>query len=177
VSSRAARDGGGGSAVTAARRIEEAKPAIADWALEGEEFELIEDGLRRSYRRGRKRFAETAPSPTAEHVHEWRKRVKDLWYHLRLVRGARPGALGKAAGRAHELSDLLGDHHDLEVLRDDAARRRGVVGSEDLATLDHLVERRQGELLGAARALADKLYDRKPKRFVGRIGEYWAAWR
>jgi len=177
MSSRASRDGGDDSAGPAVRRIEEARPAIADWALEGEEFELIEDGLSRSYRRGRKRFAETAASPTAEHVHEWRKRVKDLWYHLRLVRGARPGALGKAADRANELSDLLGDHHDLEVLRDDAARRRGVVGSEDLATLDHLVERRQGELLGAARALADKLYDRKPKRFVGRIGDYWTAWR
>jgi CHAD domain-containing protein len=177
LSSRAARDDGGGPAGPAARRIEAARPAIADWALEGEGFELIEDGLRRSYRRGRKRFAETAESPTAEHVHEWRKRVKDLWYHLRLVRDARPGALGKAADRAHELSDLLGDHHDLAVLRDDAGRRRGVVASEDRAALEELVERRQQELLRAAIELADKLYARKPKRFVGRVGEYWAAWR
>ena len=177
LSGEASRDGGAGSAAIAARQIEDGRAAIAEWPLEGDGFELIEDGLKRGYRRGRNRFAEAAEDPTEEHVHEWRKRVKDLWYHLRLVRDARRNPLGKAADRAHELSDLLGDHHDLAVLRDDAVRREDLLASEDLATLQELVEHRQRELLDAATGLAKKVYAKKPKSFTSRIGDYWSAWR
>jgi CHAD domain-containing protein len=177
LSDESSRDGNDSSAGIAARQIEDGRAAIAEWPLEGEGFELIEEGLKRSYRRGRNRFAEVADDPTEERVHEWRKRVKDLWYHLRLVRDARRGALGKAADRAHELSDLLGDHHDLAVLREDAARREDVLASEDLATLSQLVEHREQELIDAATGLAKKVYAKKPKSFVGRIADYWSDWR
>jgi CHAD domain-containing protein len=179
ISSQAAGDGGHGRAEvgTAVARIEEGREAIDGWKLAGEGFELIEDGLRRSYRRGRKRFAAAADDPSAENVHEWRKRVKDLWYHLRQVRDARPGKLGKAGDRAHDLSDLLGDHHDLTVLREDAARRPGLLRDEAAAALKELIARRQAELVEEAIPLAEKLYAKKPKRFVSRIHGYWDAWR
>ena len=48
---------------------------------------------------------------------------KDLWYHLRIVSGAWPEVLESVADQAHELSELLGDHHDLAVLAEDAAGR------------------------------------------------------
>ena len=177
LSGESSRDGNDGSAGIAARQIEDGRAAISEWPLEGDGIELIEEGLKRGYRRGRNRFAEVADDPTEERVHEWRKRVKDLWYHLRLVRDARAGALGKAADRAHELSDLLGDHHDLVVLRDDSARRESLLAGEDLARLSELVEHRQRELLDAATGLAKKVYAKKPKSFVGRIGDYWSDWR
>jgi CHAD domain-containing protein len=177
LSGESSRDGDDSSAGIAARQIEDGRAAIAEWPLDGEGFELIEEGLKRSYRRGRNRFAEVAEDPTEERLHEWRKRVKDLWYHLRLVRDARRGALGKAADRAHELSDLLGDHHDLAVLREDAARREDLLASDDLATLSQLVEHRQQKLIDAATGLAKKVYAKKPKSFVGRIADYWSDWR
>jgi CHAD domain-containing protein len=176
ASDRTSPQNGRGVAVTALRRIEEGREAIGEWELDGSGFELIEDGLRRSYRRGRNRFADAAEDPSAENVHEWRKRVKDLWYHLRLVRDARPGKLGKAADRAHELSDLLGDHHDLTVLREDAAGRTGLLGDTG-ATLEELIARRQAELVRDATSHAEKVYAKKPKRFVSRIHGYWDAWR
>jgi CHAD domain-containing protein len=177
LSGEDSRNGSATSAEVAARQIEETRDAIAEWPLDGDGFELIEDGLKRGYRRGRNRFADTFDDPTEENVHEWRKRVKDLWYHLRLVRDARPKALGKAADRAHELSDLLGDHHDLAVLRDEAGRRGDLLEGEDLAMLEELVEQRQRELLDAATGLAEKTYAKKPRAFTGRIGDYWSDWR
>jgi CHAD domain-containing protein len=177
LSDGSSSDGNAGSAEIAARQIEDGRAAIAEWPLEGDGFELIEAGLKRGYRRGRNRFAEVADEPTEEGVHELRKRVKDLWYHLRLVRDARRGALRKAADRAHELSDLLGDHHDLAVLRDAAVRRESLLAGENLVTLSDLVEDRQRELLDAATGLAKKVYAKKPKSFVARIGDYWSAWR
>ena len=38
-------------------------------------------GLARIYRQGRRDFRAARKLPSAEHVHEWRKRAKDLWYH------------------------------------------------------------------------------------------------
>jgi CHAD domain len=170
-------DGGAGPTATAALQIEAGREAIADWSLDGEGFELIGAGLKRSYRRGRNRFADATADPSAESVHEWRKRVKDLWYHLRLVRDAHPGKLGKASDRAHDLSDLLGDHHDLAVLREDAEGRSELLREEDLEALGGLVARRQSELVAAAISLGQGIYAEKPKKFIARIERYWKKWR
>src|SRR5688572_7623717 len=57
-----------------------------------------------------------------------------------------PGKLGKAADKAHELSDLLGDHHELTVLREDATGRAGLLQDTGTA-LEELIARRQVELV------------------------------
>jgi CHAD domain-containing protein len=170
-------DGDDSSVAEAANRIEEGRDAIADWEFDGEGFELIAGGLKRSYGRGRKRFADTRDDPSAENVHEWRKRVKDLWYHLRIVQDARPDKLKKVRDRAHDLSDLLGDHHDLAVLREDAEGRAGLLRRETLDSLDELIEQRQAELLDDALSPGDELYAEKPKKFVSRIEGYWTEWK
>jgi hypothetical protein len=59
-------DGGAGPTATAALQIEAGRDAIADWTLDYEGFELIEDGLKRSYRRGRNRFADTSEDPSGQ---------------------------------------------------------------------------------------------------------------
>jgi CHAD domain-containing protein len=170
-------DGDNSSAGDAANRIEEGRDAIAGWELDGEGFGLIADGLRRSYGRGRNRFEDTKDDPSAENVHEWRKRVKDLWYHLRIVQNARPKKLKKIRDRAHDLSDLLGDHHDLAVLREDAEGRAGLMRRETLDSLDEAIEQRQAELVDEALSLGGEIYADKPKKFVSRIEGYWAEWK
>ena len=54
---------------------------------------------------------------TAEDFHAWRKATKDLWYAVRLFEPAWPGPLDALAAELHALSQLLGDEHDLTVLR------------------------------------------------------------
>ena len=80
----------------------------------------------------------------AENVHEWRKRSKDLWYQLRIVREAWPQPLEATGDQAHELADLLGDHHDLAILDEDLASRPEVGERE---AIGKLIERRQHELV------------------------------
>src|SRR4051812_44559056 len=61
-------------------------PALADgvdrWPLGGISADTLVDAVTRTYRRGRKAAANPA---TTENLHEWRKRVKDLWYQARLL--------------------------------------------------------------------------------------------
>jgi CHAD domain-containing protein len=157
--------------------IERGRRAVDGWRLEANGWELFEPGLRRGYRRGRNRFAEAASQPTDEAVHEWRKRVKDLWYYLRLLRESKRKRIGKEADRAHELSDLLGDHHDLTVLREDARARPRLLGAVGLERLFTLIQQRQRELLDGALAVGERVYAEKPKPFARRHGRYWEAWR
>jgi CHAD domain-containing protein len=157
--------------------IELGRMAIDGWPLKTNGWGLVGPGLRRGYRRGRKRFAEAASAPSDEAVHEWRKRAKDLWYHLRLLRESRPKRIGKEADRAHQLSDLLGDHHDLVVLHEDAGSRPQLLGPDGVSLLSTLAERRQGELLDDSLTLGERLYAERPKAFAGRFQHYWKAWR
>jgi CHAD domain-containing protein len=171
-------DGARDAARDAIELIEAGREQIEDWPLAGSGWKLVRGGLERSYRRGRKRFRETVAEPSPTAVHEWRKRVKDLWYHLRLVRDAWQPVLGGLADEAHELADLLGDHHDLHVLATDAAGRAEL--HEDgggVTTLLELVERRQDELLELAIPIGERLYAEKPKIFLKRTRKYWRAWR
>ena len=59
-------------------------------------------------------------------VHELRKRGKDLWYQVRLLRDAWPAVLDATAEEIHDFTDKLGDHHDLAVLAEDLDGRAEV---------------------------------------------------
>ena len=165
------------SADQAAAMIEETRAGVKDWPLEGPAWKLVKKGLATSYRRSRKRFRDTMSEPTSAAVHEWRKRVKDLWYHLRLIQGAWPEVIDGLSDQTHELSDMLGDHHDLTVLAEDARGRAAALDGDALEGLLDLIERRQDELLEAAIPIGERLYAEDPKLFVRRIRTYWRAWR
>jgi CHAD domain-containing protein len=151
---------------------------IEQLPLKGDGWELIGPGLHRSYRRGRKRLRAVEEEASVTNLHELRKRVKDLWYQLRLLRDADKHMIGELADHAHDLSDHLGDDHDLALLRETAQRRRAAFS--DPAHKRHLLEaidHRRGELQFAAISLAERIYADKPKRFSKRIESRWEAWR
>jgi len=163
---------GTGAAVAA---IEEGLEAIDDWKLKPHGFGLAAPGLERAYRRGRERFRDVLDDPSDVAVHEWRKRAKDLWYQLQLLQDGWPAVLGAVSAQAHELSAILGDHHDLAVVREDAEARSDLFGGEAQAQLLELLARRQGELTEQAAPFGRRLYAEKPGRFVDRVGAYWAT--
>lgn len=159
----------------AAEAIEAGAGDIDDWDIEGDGFPVIRPGLERAYRNGRRGLRAVRADPTDEAVHEWRKRVKDLWYDLRLLRDSWPAALKAAAAEASELADLLGDHNDLAVLMDDA-REKAPDGPE-VEAIAMLARRRQQELLDEALPIGDRLYAEKPDEFTRRLERYWETWR
>jgi CHAD domain-containing protein len=151
---------------------------IEQLPLKGDGWDLIGPGLHRTYRRGRKRLRAVEEEASVTNLHELRKRVKDLWYQLRLIRDADKHMLGELADHAHDLSDHLGDDHDFALLRETVQRRRAAFSHP--AHKRHLLEeidQRRGELQFAAISLAERIYADKPKRFIKRIEGRWDAWR
>jgi len=77
--------------------------------------EIVRRAVRRTWADGRKRFALAYTWPTADHLHEWRKRVKHLWYQATLLTDVAPGA-APLEGDLDLLGDTLGIDHDHAVL-------------------------------------------------------------
>jgi CHAD domain-containing protein len=169
---------GAGPIEESARAIAAGRERIGDWRLRSKGWVLIGPGLRRTYGRGRRAMKQVAGGGNPEDAHEWRKRAKDLWYQLRILRDAWPEALGPTADQVHELGDLLGDHHDLQVLAEDARERAGLfIGKGEAKRLAKLAQRRQKELLRQALEIGERVYAERPKRFEKRLRRYWLAWR
>jgi len=168
-----AGDESAGAIEEAVRAIETGRDRIGEWPLETDSWKLVAPGLATAYARGREAMKRALADPSSENVHAWRKRAKDLWYQLRILQEAWPELLGASANQASELTDLLGEHHDLAVLQEDLESRDG--GGQE--AVEPLIRRRQEELFGSALELGKRLYAEKPKAFSRRLRHYWSAWR
>ena len=177
---RAAHDDGSVSRAmaSAAAGLATGRSRIDTLPLDGDGWELLAPGLHRSYRRGRKRLIAVEEEASVTNLHELRKRVKDLWYQVRLIRDADSAMLGALADHAHDLSDHLGDDHDLALLRDEVQRRAAAFSDpEDQRHLLEQIDQRRGELQFAALSLGERIYSEKPKKFTKRLEKRWQAWR
>jgi CHAD domain-containing protein len=170
----AARSASDGQIAAARKAIAGGREKVRSWPLETDSWELVAPGLTAGYRDGRRAMKRVLANPSPDNVHEWRKRAKDLWYQLRIVQDAWPELLGETVSQADELADLLGDHHDLAVLREDLLSRPDL---GDPRPFELVIAKRQDELLDRALEIGRRLFAEKPKAFRRRIGRYWLVWR
>jgi CHAD domain-containing protein len=158
---------GGETPVEAYKALEEALDRTRGWAPEGD-VEVLAEGLQHTYAAGREAFAAAKEAPTDGHLHDWRKRVKDLWYAVQLVEPAWPGPFGALAGELHALSDLLGDDHDLAVFAEQV---------QPAGALADTLARRRDELRAEALQLGARIYAEKPRAFTRRVITAYRVWR
>jgi CHAD domain-containing protein len=148
---------------------------LARWNLAEHDFEAIAPGLQRIYREGRGRYmrVKREHGHIAEHVHDWRKRVKSLYYALDMLGGRRIKGMRGTTRRADRLGDLLGEEHDLWMLCTYLEHHPDTLGADRSAheTLSKLIERRRKQLRRRALQLGARLYKRKPGDFTRRVGD------
>jgi CHAD domain-containing protein len=144
---------------------------IEAWPLSAVDWEVLGAGVERVYARGRKAMAATYDDPSTERFHYWRKRVKYLHHQLALLEELWPEVMSASAETAHALTAILGDTHDLAVLRDALVATVDDVDAELLEFIDS----RRHLLRARARPLGQRLYAEKPSDFVARLGCYWEA--
>jgi CHAD domain-containing protein len=158
--------------------MEEARKRVSTWPFGRKGFSAVNDGLKKTYSRGRDAMDEAYETPSAERFHEWRKRVKYHWYHTRLLRNTWKPVQKKWRNECKQLADHLGDMHDLAVLRRtllDEPERYG--SAEELETLTGLIDAFAGELADKAQRIGERVFCEKPKRLVRRWKRYWKVWR
>ncbi len=164
---------------TVAGLMAEGRPRIEETPIGAAGFAAFDNGLRRVYRRGRRALELTLADPDDPvKFHQWRKRVKYLWYHMDILRPAWPVMLHDTARELHIVSDFLGDAHDLVQLKATLLSENELFAAENnLVALLALIDRRRSSLERASWTLGQRLYYERPREFVGRIGAYWDAWQ
>jgi CHAD domain-containing protein len=163
------------AASAAAAEIDGVLERSRGWPLDEDGFAAACAGLKRIYRRGRRAMGDAVEDGGDEAWHEWRKRVKDLWYSLRILRPVARAQLKGPADEADALSDVLGDHHDVAVLRSALDEHASELDPDDVERLREALDRRRDELRRAALPLGRRLYAERPGDFAARLGAYWDA--
>jgi CHAD domain-containing protein len=143
---------------------------LADWKLKGDGWAALESGLRRVYREGPRALALASETTSVANLHEWRKQTKYLWHQLQLLDAAWTGSEKELVDQTHKLATLLGEDHDLAVLRETlAADPLAYGGHRILKGVFAVIDRRREELEQQAFALGGEIYKDSPKVFTGRI--------
>jgi CHAD domain-containing protein len=159
-------------------RLKAARKRADLWHLTESEFDGLEDGLTKTYKRARKAMARLEAEPSAAQLHEWRKRIKYHRYHARLLSPAWPGTFRPHAKAAKQLSDLLGDHHDLSVFRHMLTIEPDEFGrSEDVGVMLSLANRQQSLLAAPSLFIGSRLLAERPVCLAERWRAYWETWR
>jgi hypothetical protein len=146
------------AAAFALAALEAARQRLDHWPIE----DAFADGLETTYRRGRKMLRRARKNGHAQSYHDFRKRVKEHWYHMRLV--------GPRDSRTASLKDLeswLGEHHNLTVLEEKLEKNPERFGDrEAIEIFLALAAAEQRKLAQDSIALGRRLYQQKPKQFV-----------
>lgn len=155
-----------------------AEQRLVQWPPMRDSFGTIAAGLRRTYRDGRRMMRTALASGMPADFHEWRKRVKEHWYHAQLLRHMWPEMMKPYAAVLETLSRTLGDHHDLTVLRGIVAANASQLGraTSVLALLD-AIHTRQSELEREAEAIGSRVYAEPARDWLARMRSQWTAWR
>ena len=151
-------------------QLERMKARLMKWPLDGLTWKQICNAVGKIYKRGQRALAKTIADPEPENFHAWRKRVKDLWYQLRILQPLNGVVLTEMARDAEVLGELLGSEHDLDFL---LARLEKESGDEALAKelvqLRRLIGKRCRRLRRDALELGRRFYAEPAKAFAKRI--------
>lgn len=160
-----------GDVGSALREVLEAEAAeLPNWPLENEHFYQIVPAIQKVYKRGYKAFHKAVKKPDAVNKHEWRKRVKYLGYHIRLLRPLWPTMWKSYAKEWHHLGQILGDDHDLAVLQHTIGTEAFIQEEETACRLlEGLTINESRELEEKAFITGHRLFAEEPAAFGKRI--------
>ena len=145
--------------------LEELRRRLAAWPIARDaDPAMLASGYQRVYRRGRRALRAARRETDTEHLHDLRKRAKVVWHAAQILRPVAPKKMERVARRAHDLSDVLGDDHDLAVLAKTAREHANALAAGESAMLDELVDRRRAKLQRRALRRAERVFHAKPKR-------------
>ncbi len=167
-----------GALEKACHALASSQKRIEDWSLDDDGLAATTAGLKRTYKRGRAGMNAAAALATPDCFHEWRKRTKFHRYHLRLLTPAWPQVLSTAREAAKDLSDWLGDDHDMAVFRQALGDNADEIGQPARhSALLALFARRAADLRSASFSLGRRVFAETPKAHADRMGTLVSAWR
>jgi len=148
------------------KRLGLARKRVRDWPLGALLEKSLVGEIRRTYRKGRKALhASRREAADVPAFHAWRKRVKELWYHLRIAHVFLHKSAGARIAEIEAIGELAGEVNDLAVLRDTLTARPATPQTTQLIDA---IDTRLPVLQQTALERGDRFYAPKPCDFVHR---------
>jgi CHAD domain-containing protein len=152
--------------------IAEMRRELSHWNVLDHDLGALTPGLRRIYGEGHRRYARAKrKNARPQDRHDWRKRVKALYYTLDMLGGESAKGTHGVTRRTERLGETLGEEHDLWVLSVYVEEHPQALAQSDRSqkVLLKLISKRRKRL--GKRALADgaQIYADPPDKFTRRI--------
>lgn len=161
------------AALAGLRSVEERLEKIS---IKPASFTTLRGGYERTYAHARRAIAGAYKQNASEAFHELRKHIQIHWRHTQLLSRAWPEIMEAHAAAARELSQILGDDHDLAVLEEFLARApKGEIGKMEARLVRKAIRERQGELRELAIPRLERLFAERPAEMGRRIERQWKA--
>ncbi len=172
----------------ALQRLRRARARFGAWPIDREtdapmygrepvadSFESLAEGLRRTYRRGRKHWRSAQDGQDEAHP-KWLRECRHLGHELEILRSSWPEVIGATASACRKLEAVLAEDQALATLQqvmntDTTMAADGVEHSLLAAISAHA----RSELHDVAGVLGARLYVEPPDQFVARMEAYWAV--
>jgi CHAD domain-containing protein len=159
----------------AEKRLRQALERIREWPLNKLNCKRLRENVQRTYKRGRKALKRAIKKTSAENLHTFRKREKELWYQLRLLRPLAPAVFKELNDELKTIGQYLGQVHDLAFVGQRLSSS-GPARKQGHRILNALIESRTEELQYTAIALGERFYAEAPGWFARRIAGYFSDW-
>lgn len=188
-----AANGTAQSITAAIDALGEGRKVMENLAIEGG-YSVAWAGVERTYRRAVDSFERAYETGHAEDLHEWRKSVQHHWRHMALLKEAWPEETEARLATAKEISELLGEDHDICVMiaametggdaaagpvappkgRGARSKSRRLTGRDRKLT-GACAANRQQELRMTCRVLGERLFGEPADAFANRLKHYWQS--
>ena len=161
-----------------ASRLRAVASRAKTWPLETDGFPAIAPGLQQTFRRGRKTMSRAGAQERPETYHQWRKYLKEQWYHVRLVKDLWTGVIPDYDKTLKQIDDWLDEDHNLSLLQQQILERPCCrKNDDDTALIVSRIKLRQAELRANSLSLARAVYEDSEGMFTRRMNRLWSAWR
>lgn len=157
--------------------LEATRQRLRKLPITTDDRQAIEAGLKAVYRACRRRMRRAFADGDDTSFHCWRIRVKNLYYELQFLRPVWPKRLKPMIARLKTLQELIGNDHDLAVLKtalQETPKRFG--GGPVVKRVVRRLNKRSRRIRRSCRPLAGKIFEQKPRRFVQSLEAHWTEW-
>lgn len=192
-SSKSARDGSGRKAAfgsgdknggkrgdktgrKSAGKTEGKTPGKTAWK---HQWKYVGPGLEAGYRRARKAMRRAYRAPNGDTFHAWRRAVKAHRYQLRVLSSWAPRELAPRTADLGRLAELLGDEHDLTMLRRTLRANRFWFGDESETYYEVIrrIDQQRREKRLQALPLGEQLFAERPRDLARRMRQHLRGFR
>ena len=157
---------------TSVATLRDERRRVKHWQLRTDGFRTLAPGLEANFRQAREAMLAAQSRPTISRYLKWRGLVKNHWFHVRLLESHCGHRLAADERRLEALDGVLGEYHNLALLREVLVHHGYVSHAETVRCL-RAISGYQRLLRQHAHPLGATIYRETPRDFVRRVKHLW----